>query len=307
MSTFQGLLQNIRDSSQHQQMRIQLLQDIQEISSRPLIVYAADFGKSHPAVPNSINYADKTGFSDLIEGLEGDALDVLIHSPGGAANATEQIVGMLRDNFASVRFIVPHAAKSAATLMVLAGDVVLMDDRSELGPIDPQIGKPTFGGIVFVPAQAVLDGLEIAKSLVEQEREKILPLLLPLLHQYDLSILQVCREAIRLSKELAYRWLVSYMLRDLDDKEERARAIAEALSDRTRFLSHGRPIRIQEVIALGLKVEDLRETPRLRQKLWQLYCAIEILFDRTRAVKLYENAIGTSFYKSIPLAPVSSE
>ncbi|MDH5795727.1 MAG: serine protease [Candidatus Bathyarchaeota archaeon] len=307
MSTFQDLLQSLRDSTQHQQVRIQLIQGIQEMTECPLIVYAADFGKSHPAVPNSINSADKTGFSDLIEGLEGDALDVLIHSPGGAANATEQIVGMLRDNFASVRFIVPHAAKSAATLMVLAGDAVLMDDRSELGPTDPQIAKPTFGGTVFVPAQAVLDGLEIAKSLVEREGEKVLPLLVPLLHQYDLSILQVCQEAIGLAKDLAYRWLVTYMLKDLDDREERSRNIADALSDRTRFLSHAKPIRIQEAIELGLKVEDMRDTPELREKVWKLYCAIEILFDRTRAVKLYENAVGTSFYKSIPPNPISPE
>jgi hypothetical protein len=287
-------------------MRTRLIGEIESITGHPLIVYAADFGKSHPTVPNSINYADKTGFSDLIEELEGNTLDVLVHSPGGMPNAVEQIVGILRDSFESVRFIVPHAAKSAATLMVLSGDAVLMDDRSELGPIDPQIRKPVLGGTAFVPAQAVVDSLEIAQSLLEREGQKILPLLLPLLNQYDLSVLQICRDEIRLSRELAYQWLASYMLKDSDDREEQAISIAEALSNRNRFLSHDRPVRIQEAKELGLKVVDMRETPQLRQKAWRLYCAIEILFDRTRAVKLYENAVGTSFHKKIPFTSATS-
>ena len=90
-------------------------------------------------------------FSDLINGFNSKKVDVFIHSPRGSAEATKSLVSLLRENFNHIRFIVPNMAKSAATMMVLSGNEILMDDRSELGPIDPQI---QINGI-FVPAQTI--------------------------------------------------------------------------------------------------------------------------------------------------------
>ena len=50
------------------------------------------------------------------------------------ANTGRRRVGTSR-----LRMIVPDLAKSAATLMVLGADSILMSDTSELGPIDPQV------------------------------------------------------------------------------------------------------------------------------------------------------------------------
>jgi hypothetical protein len=44
----------------------------------------------------------------------------------------------------------------------------------------------------------------------------------------------------------------------------------------------------------------MRYNKDLRDKVWKLYCAVELFFDRSAAVKLYENAYGTSLIKSIP-------
>jgi ClpP class serine protease len=66
-------------------------------------------------------------------------LDFLINSPGGFAEVTESIAGMIRSKYKHVRFAIPNMAKSAATLLVLSGDELLMDHRSELGPVDPQV------------------------------------------------------------------------------------------------------------------------------------------------------------------------
>ncbi|MQY59252.1 MAG: hypothetical protein GH144_06555 [Clostridia bacterium] len=41
-----------------------------------------------------------------------------------------------------MRFLIPHTAYNAATMLALSGDEILMDDRSTLGPIDPQIMMP---------------------------------------------------------------------------------------------------------------------------------------------------------------------
>jgi len=38
-----------------------------------------------------------------------------------------------------LNFIIPHWAKSAATLLVCSGDKIFMSPVAELGPLDPQI------------------------------------------------------------------------------------------------------------------------------------------------------------------------
>lgn len=139
MPTFQQLLKEVGDHKKHQQLIKDFAKKIARITGRELIVYAADFNKNHPLVPHSIHFSDKTCFSDLMENISSDEVDIFIQSPGGSAEVTKAIVGQIRDKFKHVRFIIPNMAKSAATMMVLSGDELLMDDRSELGPIDPQI------------------------------------------------------------------------------------------------------------------------------------------------------------------------
>lgn len=46
--------------------------------------------------------------------LKGESLDIIIHNPGGSAEATEQIVLYLRKMFSHIRAIIPQNAMSAA-------------------------------------------------------------------------------------------------------------------------------------------------------------------------------------------------
>ncbi|MFH0819650.1 MAG: hypothetical protein V1892_01320 [bacterium] len=304
MSTFQELVEGIKDPKQHHDLRISLIKEIEEITKRKLIVYAADFNKSHPAVPNSINQTDLTCFSDLIEKIDGDSIDILIHSPGGSAEATEQIVSMLRENYKDIRFIIPRMAKSAATMFALSGNKILMDDRSELGPTDPQVMIPVPGGIMFVPAKSILNGFNKAKSIIESEGTDSLPAYLPMLNKYDLALLEICETSLKLAEELVREWLKKYMFEGKKEKEELAKEISGHFLEHDDHKSHARPITISKAKEWKLDVEDMRENKDLRDKVWKLYCAIELFFDRSAAVKLYENAYGTSLMKNFPQAQV---
>jgi hypothetical protein len=71
-----------------------------------------------------------------------DTLDVLLHSPGGHADLAFQMMKFFRRKAKRVNVIVPLGAKSAATLMCLAADSILMGQFSELGPLDVQIEDP---------------------------------------------------------------------------------------------------------------------------------------------------------------------
>jgi ClpP class serine protease len=134
MPTFSETISSLKNPTESRDRRLALIKQIERKTKRRLLVYVADVNK-----PESIlNPEDKTGFSDLIEGIRDREVDFLINSPGGVAEVTEAIVSMIRARFTNVRFMIPTMAKSAGTLLVLSGDELLMDHRSELGPVDPQ-------------------------------------------------------------------------------------------------------------------------------------------------------------------------
>lgn len=77
---------------------------------------------------------------DLENKKEIKDLDIIINSFGGDADAAFHISKILHKHCnGKLTFIVPRFAKSAATLMCCAGDSIIMDEPSELGPVDPQI------------------------------------------------------------------------------------------------------------------------------------------------------------------------
>lgn len=298
MPTFQQQIETIKDINQHKHFRLQKIADVEQITNRPLIVYAAkQMGGFN--VPNSIDNSDITGFSDLIEGISVNQIDILLDSPGGQAEATERIVNLLRENFDHIRFLIPHSAYSAATMLALSGNEILMDDRSTLGPIDPQIiiSSPT-GGVTSVPAQDILDAFADVRKVLKKEGPGVLSAYFPMLARYDLHIFEICKKGQKLSRTIVNKWLKNYMLKDDPRRESKAKKITKRLSDHRKNLSHGRSIGIKEGKRIGLKIRDLREMPDLRKTLWELYCSIELYFDRSPAVKLFENSKGVSWARN---------
>ncbi|MBK8739497.1 MAG: hypothetical protein IPM02_08100 [Betaproteobacteria bacterium] len=66
-------------------------------------------------------------------------LDFLIVSDGGDPTVAWRIVSLIRERVARFSALVPQAAYSAATLIVLGADEVVMHPNGNLGPTDPQI------------------------------------------------------------------------------------------------------------------------------------------------------------------------
>lgn len=118
-------------------------------------------GKYRSGTPVQIDDSDLTGFDDLVYTTPGDNVDVFLISNGGSAEATERIVKLLRERYKRIRFILPANAYSAATLMCLAGNEIVMDGAATLGPIDPQ-----YRGI---PARAILRAFEEVKDQLKRE------------------------------------------------------------------------------------------------------------------------------------------
>ena len=80
-------------------------------------------------------------FDDLREGdYGGRKLDVIVHSSGGSIDDAYKLARLFR-RYGKDRltFVIPRWVKSAATLLICAGDEILMTPVAELGPLDPQI------------------------------------------------------------------------------------------------------------------------------------------------------------------------
>jgi membrane-bound ClpP family serine protease len=67
---------------------------------------------------------------------------LVIDSSGGYASAAYKIATMLRRHCSGFTAVVPRYAKSAATLLALGADSILMGSDAELGPLDAQLADP---------------------------------------------------------------------------------------------------------------------------------------------------------------------
>lgn len=102
------------------------------------------------------------------EGKNFKNLDVIIESPGGNIEAAYQIIKVLRNHCEKLTGIVPFAAKSAATLICLGMDKLILGEIGELGPLDVQIPEKQDGSAELKSALNGFKALEhIQKYAVE--------------------------------------------------------------------------------------------------------------------------------------------
>jgi len=70
-----------------------------------------------------------------------EEVDFILNSSGGIADDAYRIIRTLKKNFTTVNVIIPFWAKSAATLLALGANRIIMDEFAEFGPLDVQLPK----------------------------------------------------------------------------------------------------------------------------------------------------------------------
>lgn len=251
-----------------------------------MIVYASRFlDPLPPNTPNLIEVSDVDGFTDLVNCVKGNSVDVLIHSPGGSADATERIVQILRNRFKEVHFIIPHSAYSAATMLALSGDSISIHPSATLGPIDPQING--------TPARSIKRGFEKVRDIIKSDGPESLPAYLPLIEKYSLDLLELCDDSERLSKELVSEWLRSYMCSDAKITPEKIEEIVTFFSDYDTHKTHSRPLNFKKIESFNLKITQLEG--ELKDLVWEAYLVINGFFSVTAFYKLFECVGGVSW------------
>lgn len=279
---------------------------LQAYTGRPVILYASDF--THPMKGGTpfviISLDDKIAFKDVIDSMKGDEVDVILYLPGGSAEATESIVDILRSRFKSVRFVVPHVAKSAATMLAMSGDCILLDDHSELGPTDPQFRLQRGGDSVWAPAQAVIEQFDDAQKLLAKT-PALMPAWIPVLQQYGPSLYQEAKNQSTLSVQLVSKWLRTFMFAGATTAKQKQAASAKAtriakwLNSHRTHKSHGRRISMADLVKAGVTVVDMKTDPKLQTLVWDVQYALDHTFAGTPAVKIVEASNGHALIRMI--------
>jgi hypothetical protein len=274
--------------------RQELIKAIQDSNQRRLVCYVADSSAA-------LTRDDVVPFMDLLHNVPiGSNVDLLLHTSGGDIDAAEKIVGILRRRVSGggeFRVIVPDLAKSAGTLVALGSDAIVMSDSSELGPIDPQIfTRSPDGQMAQRPAHTYVDGYDALVSTINDPKSyvngKLTVAERQLLDKYDPALLNLCRQALRRSRQLAESLLKEGMLRDGSWT-----SVADQLTDNKRWLSqHGALIDVDDASAIGLKVRYLRPDTSEWQAYWRLYCEQRFALG-SESPKLFE-----SDYASLPFS-----
>ncbi|OHB68232.1 MAG: hypothetical protein A2Y77_01685 [Planctomycetes bacterium RBG_13_62_9] len=270
-----------------------------QATQRNIILYASKWTELPPGIsPEAFTIADEDlqGLMEVIHGLRGPSLDLILHSPGGSAEAAEAFVAYLRSKFNHIRVVVPQLAMSAATMVACAADVIVLGKHSFLGPIDPQIVIGTPLGIrTTVPAQAILEQFEQAKKECMDPTK--MGAWLPMLGQYGPALLVQCKHALEMSQRLVENWLSAYMFGQDPEGKKKAKDIAAWLSDHGEFKSHGRHIPRSEVERRGLRVEHLERDQNIQDVFLSVFHATTHTFSATPTVKIIENHLGKAFIK----------
>jgi Serine dehydrogenase proteinase len=262
--------------------RQNMIKQIEELTQRTLVVYISNF--NHPL--SSITRDDIVPFAEVCYGIEkGAGVDLIIHSPGGDPNAAEQMVNILLAKTDDIRVIVPQSAKSAATMISLVANEILMSDSSELGPIDPQIPIMTHQGPLYRPAKAILNGLQKIMQDTIDNNNNLNPTYYPILQGIDAALIDHCEKSIQHSINLAKKWLQRSMCSD----ESIAMSIAKQLVDIEKFPNHGAVIDWREAKNLGLNVTYLPQDDELWQGIWRLFCMYAVDLKSKELVKFFES------------------
>lgn len=297
MPTWGDILNEIHQSARQNNgqpdfdsIRRRYLVQLNTYTQRSLIIYYSDW-LSGGNQGSAITLEDMQAFMEVNKDLPGPALDILLHTPGGSAEATHSVVSYLRQKYTDIRIFVPLAAMSAGTMFALAADRIVMGKHSQLGPIDPQL----FVNGRFVPARAIVEQFEQAKQEAAADPAS-LSAWYPILQQYGPGLIAQCSDAEELSKRLVKEWLERYMFAGDQQADTKAQAIADYFGAYSLHRSHSLGIFRDNARNQGLKVDDLEADQVLQDLVLSVHHATMHTLAGP-AVKIVENNLGRAYVR----------
>lgn len=254
--------------------RVELIKKLEAArGGRLLVSYVTSTRSGH-----EIQMADdvlRLLFEHLESGKEAarKGIDLLIHSNGGSGTVPWRLVSLIREYTKNFAVLVPHKAFSAATLVALGADEILMHRMGCLGPIDPSVANifnPPHPQIPGQPAPISVEDVTAYFKLIKEDvgithEDELVQAFLALAEKVHPLALGNVQRHHNQSRLMASKLLRMHMP---PDQEHEISQIVENLKSNLFF--HGHPISRREARDdLKLKVKD--PDPAVEELMWAVY------------------------------------
>jgi len=210
--------------------------------------------------PYGINY-----FEELIYDADPQQdLHILLSSPGGDGETAVRLVRSAQSRCGALTVIVPDQAKSAATLLALGADHLLMGPTGDLGPVDPQFQMANGS---LAAAKDIIAAVEAAERAVS-ERPDTYPLHAALLSDVTELMVQQARLALGRTEDLMREALKCGAGKDTARLKDLMTKLRPSLIEAK---AHGAIFGVQEAEQAGLPVTRVASSDRQWQIIWRLW------------------------------------
>jgi hypothetical protein len=256
------------ETHQHPETRVELIRKIERALGGTMVTFFTCFNDEKTMVAD-----DDAEMLESVLTAEDDISKVILFlsSPGGSGLAAERIVNICRQ-YSKGKFevIVPHMAKSAATMICFGADTIYMSKTAELGPVDPQV--PYFddqGRQKWLSADEYVRSYENLMEYASGGKYKRIEPFIQQLNRYDARFIEGLKSARKLSESISIRLLQNGMMKGKSDA-----AIKKAIDvflTQEKTSSHGRMIDWELAKQCGLKIELIDLQSELWDDIWELY------------------------------------
>ena len=266
--------------------RKDLLKRISEKRGRDLISYVTSIR------PNMSGNMAGDAIFPVIEQLENittdkKEVDFLIISNGGDPITSLRIMSLLRERFDKISVLLPYVAYSAATILALGADEIIMHPYSNLGPVDPQltVSHNNEKGIrenMQFSSEDLRNYVEFIKTDVGiTDQQHLVSAISPLLKDVGTLPIGTAKRSQQLSLTLSEKML-GWHFKD----STKAKSIAKALN--SSYYHHGYAVGRKEAKEIGLPVViPEKELETLLWTIWKDYSdemKCSIAFDPVREI-----------------------
>jgi hypothetical protein len=265
----------MREIHQDEVFRQPLIRALEEHFKAKVVVFFTSFNREEGMILD--------GDAEMLESILSSEHDnsgkiiLIINSPGGLGLAAERIVNTCRA-YSGNQFeaLVPHMAKSAATMICFGATKIHMSKTAELGPVDPQVKvsaaekkEDDENNGIWVSAEEYIRSYDsLIKSASSGKTRRLEPFIQQL-QRFDARYVEHLRSVQMLSEDIAIRLLRSGMMKGKSPQTIR-KAIDVFLSQ-ARTRSHGRMINSTEAISCGLNIQLLELGSPVWHNVWELY------------------------------------
>lgn len=248
-------------------------------------------------------------FFSHLPNLPDERVALLIDSPGGQARAAYQIATMLQKQCGGFIAVIPRYAKSAATLLTLGAERIILGEHAELGPLDAQVFDRERENVMSALDEVhalerlqafALDATDQSMFLLLQRTGKTVSSLLPFVLSYVTNVMHPLLQKIdtvhytqssrilKVAEEYAIR-LLTRTGKAQRAAEETARHLVE------HYPEHGFVIDAIEAKELGLPiVEADGNLARILQEMYLYFeNSSDILIGAVREIETNEQETPT--------------